>query len=404
MPKLNTPKGFIPKHICGFLTLLLLVTLVSYEGQGYLLASSTGQHPPSRGNTVGNTANGGRAVQYGDHVYYVMNDWRIKRTSIDGRYWIIVPHSARGSLNAYEGWLYFASLEGSICRVRLDDSGWYHDRQQLNTEKSTDVTVVDGWVYYVNIDQNHNIYRIRLDGSNQERVNNDYSCKPCVVDGWVYYKNLDDNSSIYRIRTDGTSREKLNNDISGAPHVIDGWVYYSTGGNLYKMRTDGSQKAMLVENVNKFNMVGNWIYFTGSANQGSGLSGGYIFRVDRDGRNLKVVTKEARGTWLNVAGQCIFFGGVSETYQFGRGEIGAVIQQCYVGIDGSGLSCPSPPPPIYKAGIQPPETVKGLTGTFSKIPTHWVFVAILLTIPLIFAVAGVCMGTFRALANFFKYL
>jgi len=62
---------------------------------------------------------------------------------------------------------------------------------------------------------------------------------------WIYYQNPDDGEKIYKIRTDGSSNQKLNNDLSWSINLAGDWIYYRNTFDVwktYKIRTDGSGK------------------------------------------------------------------------------------------------------------------------------------------------------------------
>ena len=64
------------------------------------------------------------------------------------------------------------------------------------------------WIYFISNDL-FSIYRMRPDGTEQEKLSSDIAKHINVLDGWVYYSNWMDGKSIYRMRTDGSGRERL---------------------------------------------------------------------------------------------------------------------------------------------------------------------------------------------------
>jgi hypothetical protein len=77
-----------------------------------------------------------------------------------------------------------------------------------------------------------------------------------VSGDWVYYTNNKSNN-LYRIKTDGSERQKLNDDSCLEISVAGDWIYFYkrlnpvTGGvsvgfaKLYRMKTDGSEEELL---------------------------------------------------------------------------------------------------------------------------------------------------------------
>ncbi len=59
---------------------------------------------------------------------------------------------------------------------------------------------------------------------------------------WLYYSNSSDNWNLYKIRADGSEKEKLNNEISSRINVAGDWIYYTDKNmKLYRMRTDATK-------------------------------------------------------------------------------------------------------------------------------------------------------------------
>ncbi len=79
-------------------------------------------------------------------------------------------------------------------------------------------------------------------------MNQDRSGNTNVVDDWIFYRNDSDEGKLYKIRTDGTERARLNQDRSGNINSVDGWIFYrndSDNGKLYKIRMDGTERQLV---------------------------------------------------------------------------------------------------------------------------------------------------------------
>jgi hypothetical protein len=89
---------------------------------------------------------------------------------------------------------------------------------------------------------------------------------------------------LFRIRTDGTEEAILDEQANDF-FVVGDWIYFSNGlvrSGLYKMRTDGTEKNRLVDDdfaneraVHNITVIGDWIYYR--------RSDGHIFRTRTDG-------------------------------------------------------------------------------------------------------------------------
>jgi hypothetical protein len=293
------------------------------------------------GNTAGNIANGGIATIQGDWIYYV---------------------------NDSDGY--------SIYKIRTDGSG----RTKLNDDNSQYLNVVGDWIFYcnnigdkdvlgmMNYDQNYNIYKIRTDGSKRTQLNHKRSLNLIVVDGWIYYTqiDLDDENitgNLYKIRTDGSEPTKLSDDIALFLNVVDDWIYYTNESDrhrIYKVRTDGSERTQLTyDNEAHFylNVVGEWIYSsimlraqnlirTGLDGSDQGLfpsirytqrlnySDGWLFYLDWHDNNAiykvridnteKTKLNDDHTKLINIVGEWVYYGIVENTCGTADSGIGVV--------------------------------------------------------------------------------
>lgn len=84
--------------------------------------------------------------------------------------------------------------------------------------------------------------------------------------GWVYYANKNDNIKLYKMREDGTSNQKIADVRANELVVHDGWIYfsnYSHSGYLFKIRTDGGALTQITDFLTEeIFKEGNTLYFT----------------------------------------------------------------------------------------------------------------------------------------------
>lgn len=420
MSKPNTQRGLVLKWIGVSFTLLLLVVLVSalpsYAGQDYPLASSSGQHPFNRGNTVGNTANGGLAVYYDGWIYYVNinSDWLIYRVCPAGEAQFQLPYAAVGGLNAYDGWIYFvANFSGqTLHRMRPDGSGL----EQLTDSPVCDCfSVVDGWIYYVNHDDGK-IYRMQADGNNKEMLSDDSWChKLNVVGGTVYYLKGDGGHSggkIYRMNIDGSSRGKLYDGYAISLNVVDGWIYYVEHGgghaphSIYKMRPDGGQRTKIAHSntVWEINIDGDWIYLAGDEEN-------FLYKMRTSGTDLAQLNDHFT-VQITLVGDWIFY--ICQPVIDGVMRSGHP-HMLHVDSGTSNKLSEVPILPISelddyveKPGNGQQEDTPGLIpgwfATADRNIIYLTFLAGVLAIPMLFVFMGIIKGLFRTIANFLKSL
>jgi hypothetical protein len=132
-------------------------------------------------------------------------------------------------------------------------------------------------------------------------VNNGYIAQQ---GDWVYYVNNNDGGKLYKMRTDGSEKKRLNDDMNWYINVIGEWVYYQNdtdGENFYKIRTNGSEKAKLGDDkIYYINMIGDWVYYR------NGSDGGKLCKIRTDGSEKKRLDDD-QSWYLNVADDWVYY-------------------------------------------------------------------------------------------------
>jgi hypothetical protein len=147
-----------------------------------------------------------------------------------------------------DNYLYFSTIIGGIYKHDISE----YLVETIVDDKTRKITIYEGWIYYSNEDDNGYLYKIRVNGTDRERLNQTRSLSISVMDDWVYYCDFDDNRNIYRFRLDGTCNERLNNDRSSDINIIGDWIYYIVlpenigvdlyeKGQMYRMHLDGTE-------------------------------------------------------------------------------------------------------------------------------------------------------------------
>ena len=310
------------------LTLALVIPAVPVASLPSHEAPSGEHQTENRGNTVGNSVNWGVVVEHNGAVFYssALADpyhapYALYKLEEGGRNRVRVFDAAGYNLNSYEGMLYFISFDNRKIIRMCTKTGI---RQTISSDQPHSFSIVDGWIYYINMDDENKIYRIRPDGKDKEKLSDDSTDNPLnIADGWIYYIiNFNETKGpVYRMRTDGSEREQLrdadwnitfihvdgswvyyvnyweykiqripsdgspgweriNNDWSQYLNIVDGWIYYvnaSHNNAIYRIRLDGSGKQRLSGggNFSNINIVDGWIYY-----MHSGLREIYRMRLD----------------------------------------------------------------------------------------------------------------------------
>lgn len=223
---------------------------------------------------------------------------------------MVYNHSGNQSGNILNGgmvctqgsWLYFsnAGSDFNIYKVKFDGS----DLQKINSDESWFLNVCGNWLYYTDPNNDDNIYRIDLNGNGKIQLNDDRSWDVTVCGEWIYYINESDGYKLYKIKTDGTEKSKLNNDFTHTLFLKDDLLFYSNksdGGKIYKINTVGKGRTRLVnDEASYINVCGDYIFY---CNKGDGFK---LYRASIDGRSKNKLNDDISYN-INVLNNWIYY-------------------------------------------------------------------------------------------------
>lgn len=277
--------------------------------------TSNGYNGSNRGNSIGNISNGGYIANYNDWIYYYDGDknsiYKFKKDEIDSTK---IINTTGTNINIVDGWIIYTNLEDDhkIYRCKLDGS----QKEKLNNDRSNYLNVFGNWIYYVNESDGNKIYKIKLNGDNRTKINNTESTRINVIEDWIYYCKVEEEAieefgdnfyspfgEIYKIKTDGTQETKISDAKASFLNVVGNWIYYSDvndGVNLYKMRIDGNEATKIVDgNCYYVNVTKENIYFSDMSSA--------LFKVDLDGKNKTSIGVKGRCMNINAVDEWLYF-------------------------------------------------------------------------------------------------
>jgi len=291
------------------------------------------------GNTDGNLKNLGIAAEQGDWIYYVTASYEddgdvgsLKRIRKDGtgRETIAEFDFVPFSLNVIDDWIYFCchSFDSGIYKMCTDGS----HLTKLTDKSGIYLSVINDWVYFLEYDggdQPDGLYKMKTDGSELTKLFDGYPYSPCIAGDWIYYLEWIHSQDIRtphlcKIKTDGSQRTILGEDVwvdanrggwvIARDAIISGdWLYYISFENedeewLCKIRTDGSDKKIIttVGCAEWFNVFGEWIYYTDCDETDWYESSYYLYKIRTDGSGrTKILEEECQS--INVVGDWIYY-------------------------------------------------------------------------------------------------
>lgn len=260
-----------------------------------------------RGNTVGNIINEGIVAYEDGWIYYsnIQDEGKLYKKQSDGSNVTLLSNKPAIYINVVDNWVYYSTgysrPGGAIYKITIDGN----EETQLNRHNSSYVQVVDDWIYYTHFlpkegNEHFYLYKMRTDGSDPSMIV-DAGRNLNVVDGWAYYSST---NGIHKVRIDGSDQTKLVSDIEADYlNVADDWIYFThPGGNVYKVKTDGTNLTQLNEDISLFlNLDNDWVYFANALDNWS------IYRVRTDGSDCELINDESAIRGIFVAGERIYY-------------------------------------------------------------------------------------------------
>ncbi len=258
--------------------------------------------PQSLGNTSGNTANYAYRVEVGDDIVFAnsRDHFRIYRSQQDLSEVIKISDRSGVYLNTWDDWIYFMEMEGDhrIVRVRSDGSD-----EEVFSDTSVfpygGMILSEGWIYYVNQKDGNRIYQLSLDGSVNKKL---MDVSALRLNG--YKQNLiyidSDAQSLMSLGVDGGDIRMLAQDVGELTLVAEDWVYFNKvtdNHSLYRVKTDGSGEMKVGDlRVFSLNVHQGRLYFS-DLNHNYRLSSAKL-----DGSDVRVIREDSSSDILFIHG------------------------------------------------------------------------------------------------------
>lgn len=172
-------------------------------------------------------------------------------------------------------------VKNRLYRVNSDWTG----RTKVTDFLVSSIFISDEWIYFTDDPDISNLYRMKKDGSERTKLSEDNVAQYCVSGDMVLYstkKSLaefneikkkamtsvdllleSEAGTINKMKTDGSEKITLCK-VSLEPGKIEihgEWIYYEDYGKLYKIKIDGTERAM-ISGKGRFGYVTDtWLYF-----------------------------------------------------------------------------------------------------------------------------------------------
>ncbi len=177
---------------------------------------------------------------YNNSIYYqdVNENYSLYKMDLNGGNKKKVTEDSPLYINLYEEYMYYSNFSnyGEVTKVNLNNTS----KININTETSLYVTLQDSYLFYQDYNDKF-IYRMNTDGTNKILVQASEGIELNAVNGWLYYINVSDDNTLYRIKYDGSQNERLTDfNITHINVNGDRIFLYDEYGFLYSSNLNGT--------------------------------------------------------------------------------------------------------------------------------------------------------------------
>ncbi|MCK9252154.1 MAG: DUF5050 domain-containing protein [Clostridiales bacterium] len=168
---------------------------------------------------------------------------------------------------------------------------------------------LNDWLYFVNYGDEYALYRIKTDGTGEEKISDDQTFYLNTDGTWLYFCSGSDDQKLYKMKPDGTEKTKLADVAVRNIVATDGWIYFidvtdatkpETYRRLFKIRSDGTDRTLLSQHAAaSCNVSGDWLFYIRQDNQ-------TLYKVKNDG-SAECQASDLTMTSCIVRDQDIFF-------------------------------------------------------------------------------------------------
>ncbi|NFV13853.1 DUF5050 domain-containing protein [Clostridium sporogenes] len=111
------------------------------------------------------------------------------------------------------------------------------------------------YIYYSNEEDDYNLYRMKIDGSNNEMLTEDRAVNLVYYNDYIYFSNYSDNGTLYKVKNDGTGLEQILDNHVENLHLSNGYLTYYNEDLSKDDKMKLEQITYEVENKEKFNEI-----------------------------------------------------------------------------------------------------------------------------------------------------
>ena len=149
----------------------------------------------------------------------------------------------------------------ALLKLKIDKS----ESEMLTDYEINPACVDNGIIYYSGTQSDHYLYGLDTATDSKREIWKGNLWYPTVLDGYVYYMDVSENYRLCRYSLSQDVVEVLTNERVDCFNVGNGYIYYQTVGDapaLKCMYTDGSNSQTIAEGIyTHINMTSRYVYF-----------------------------------------------------------------------------------------------------------------------------------------------
>jgi hypothetical protein len=212
------------------------------------------------------------------------------------RYGAVPGNIAYGSKYIYQnGWIYTTIFDTFLTKIKPDGAG----RQWVDIYNPENLNYKDGYLYYLS---SKALYRNTSNGLHKVTINDSqHILKFIIYDNYIYYVNMDDSNNIYRMNLDGSGRKRITSEKGCFNlYITDSYIFYSSDKGFYRINRNGIGKLKLSSyKVKDIVSDSKYLYYINNSNL-------QIFKSNYDGTNLTRLCYD-NAVSLTISGNVLYY-------------------------------------------------------------------------------------------------
>lgn len=202
----------------------------------------------------------------GSGLGYLMNTYGIYRCRLNGRHTVCLDRSYVVSMQLCGNHLYYQKYDNnngpSLEKVRIDKKGQTSIAPQIISPNCC----VDGRIYFSGTEKDHYLHALDTATDTESVLWEANVWNPIVQDGYVYYMDIDNNYRLCRYSFTDNVIEVLTDERLDFYNLCDNRIYYQVSDPdapaLKRMLIDGSNTETVREGVfTNINITSSYVYF-----------------------------------------------------------------------------------------------------------------------------------------------